>query len=70
MRYEGKQLFFELFIIIKKFMMNHLLVTFGVDNIFDYTQRIIYTDAEDESAAYIYAPLTGRYISVKAGFRY
>jgi outer membrane receptor for ferrienterochelin and colicins len=56
--------------IIKKFLKNHLLVTFGVDNILDYTQRIIYTAAEDESAAYIYAPLTGRYVSINAGFRY
>jgi outer membrane receptor for ferrienterochelin and colicins len=56
--------------IIKKFMKNHLLVTFGVDNIFDYTQKIIYTAAEDESAAYIYAPLIGRYISINVGFRY
>jgi outer membrane receptor for ferrienterochelin and colicins len=39
--------------IIKKFMKNHLSVAFGIDNIFDYTQRIIYTAAEDESAAYI-----------------
>ena len=45
-------------------------VVTGVDNIFDYTQRIIYTAAEDESAAYIYAPLTGRYISINVGFRY
>jgi outer membrane receptor for Fe3+-dicitrate len=56
--------------IIKKFMENHLLVTFAVDNIFDYTQKIIYTAAEDESAAYIYAPLTGRYISINIGVRY
>lgn len=56
--------------IIKKFMKNHLLVTFGVDNIFNYTQKTIYTAAEDESAAYIYAPLTGRYISINVGFRY
>jgi outer membrane receptor for ferrienterochelin and colicins len=56
--------------IIKKFMKNHLLATFGVDNIFDYTQKIIYTAREDESAAYIYAPLTGRYIFISIGFRY
>jgi outer membrane receptor for ferrienterochelin and colicins len=56
--------------IIKKFMKNHLSVTFGVDNILDYTQRVIYTAREDESAAYIYAPLTGRYIFISIGFRY
>jgi len=56
--------------IIKKFMKNHLWITFGVDNIFDYKQKIIYTAVEDESAAYIYAPLTGRYISINAEFKY
>jgi hypothetical protein len=35
-------------------MNDHLWVTFGVDNIFDYKQRFIYNVSVDESAAYIY----------------
>lgn len=58
------------FKIIKKFVNDHLQFTFGIDNIFDYIQGTIYTAAEDESAAYIYAPLTGRYISISAGYKY
>jgi outer membrane receptor protein involved in Fe transport len=35
---------------------------FGVDNITNETQERIYSAEEEDSAAYIYAPLTGRYI--------
>jgi outer membrane receptor for ferrienterochelin and colicins len=56
--------------IIKKLAKDHLLLTFGIDNIFNYTQKKIYTAREDESAAYIYAPLVGRYISVSVGVKY
>jgi len=35
---------------------------FGVDNITNETQERIYSAEDEESAAYIYAPLTGRYI--------
>lgn len=56
--------------IIKKFAKDHLLLTFGIDNIFNYVQKRIYTAREDESAAYIYAPLVGRYISLSFGAKY
>jgi len=56
--------------IIKKLAKDHLLLTFGIDNIFNYIQKKIYTAREDESAAYIYAPLVGRYISVSFGVKY
>ncbi|MBE0461400.1 MAG: TonB-dependent receptor [Candidatus Aminicenantes bacterium] len=58
------------FNIIKKFAKDHILVSFVIDNIFNYTQKKIYTALEDESAAYIYAPMVGRYISINIGLRY
>jgi outer membrane receptor for ferrienterochelin and colicins len=56
--------------IIKKLAKNHLFLTFGVDNTFNYIQKKIYTAREDESAAYIYAPLVGRYIYLSVGVKY
>lgn len=44
----------------------HWVFTAGVDNIFNYIQRKRYTNQQD--SAYIYAPLTGRYLY--AGLRY
>lgn len=56
--------------IIKKFVNDHLIFSLGIDNIFDYVQKVKYNAFEDESAAYIYAPMIGRYISVNLGVKY
>ncbi len=50
--------------------LGHFFISFGVDNVFNHVQRKIYNASEDESAAYIYAPLTGRYIYAAAGVNY
>ena len=34
----------------------------GVDNVFDEVQDTIYNAEQEDTAAYIYAPLTGRYL--------
>jgi hypothetical protein len=51
-------------------MKDHLWITFGVDNIFDYRHKVIYNVSVDESAANIYALFNGRYISINAEFKY
>jgi len=48
--------------VTKSFSGDRYSVFFGVDNIFDEVQETIYNADQEASAAYIYAPLTGRYI--------
>lgn len=56
--------------IIKKFAKGHLVLNLGIDNIFNYIQKIKYNALIDESAAYIYAPMVGRYLSINFGVSY
>lgn len=58
------------FKVSKKLAGDHVFLTFAVDNIFNYIQKVKYTALEDERAAYIYAPMVGRYISLSAGVKY
>ncbi|MGQ9673620.1 MAG: TonB-dependent receptor plug domain-containing protein, partial [Candidatus Aminicenantales bacterium] len=54
------------FRLIKKFS-GHLKFSLILDNIFDYVQPKTYNALVDESTAYIYAPLVGRYVAVRMG---
>jgi outer membrane receptor for ferrienterochelin and colicins len=56
--------------IMKRLAKDHLIISLGIDNIFDYIQNVKYNAFEDESAAYIYAPMVGRYISLNIGVKY
>ncbi|MBN2384175.1 TonB-dependent receptor [bacterium] len=44
----------------RSFMNDTVELFFGVDNLFDYTQETIYNAEQEDTAAYIYAPLVGR----------
>ena len=46
----------------KGFWNGAFTVFAGVDNIFDYVQDPIYNAEQEDTAAYIYAPLTGRFV--------
>jgi outer membrane receptor for ferrienterochelin and colicins len=51
---------------ISKTIFSHWIITAGVDNIFNYVQKVRFPNSLD--SAYIYAPLVGRYFY--AGLRY
>lgn len=52
---------------ISKIFFHHWILTAGVDNIFNYVQKVRFTP--DLDSAYIYAPLVGRYFYVTLRYK-
>ncbi len=53
---------------ISKTLFSHWILTVGIDNIFNYVQKVRFNPKED--SAYIYAPLTGRYFFAGLKYKY
>lgn len=54
----------------KMLYKNHLSAALELNNIFNYTQEVRYTPLQEQGAAYIYAPLTGRSIHASIKLNY
>ena len=54
----------------KSVLSGDLTLFTGVENIFDETQDVVYNAEQEDTAAYIYAPLTGRYLYGGARVRF
>ena len=48
----------------KQFNNKHLMLAAGIDNIFNYIQKVIYNPLLEQGSTYVYAPLVGRYMYV------